>query len=194
MSWFSEKLTALLKLSDRNRSINEPHQNYSLTELEHPIVDDNKAKEQMGEEELTTPSEAHIDKQLNSEPHDDTNDEIMKMFWQEEHSPHLFFEPLTEGPQNVNEETDAKGVGYNGYDLVGSSQQNENDRKINLISSKSDGITIEELRKDNPSLADYLSSFGVKTLDREVVSKAYERLCVQAVKQEKPISEFLKSV
>lgn len=194
MSWL-QKLTSLLKISGRsgqdpNRSYEakEPKQDYSLTEKDPLILKDN-----MGDSII--PSEPRSDKMLNSEPHVDTNDEILKMFWNEDQHAHLYNEPL----DKANEITDANTVNPVNkpptYDLVGSSQQNEEDRKFNLISTKNECIiTLEELEQDNPTLAQYLASFGVKTLNKEIVNNTYQRLCVEAVKQEKPLSEVLKRV
>jgi hypothetical protein len=194
MSWL-QKLAILLKISDRsgqdpNRTYNskEPKQDYSLTEKDPKILKDNV-------EDTIVSSEPRSDKMLNSEPHDDTNDEILKMFWNEGQPEHLFNEPL----DKANVITDANTVNPINkpptYDLVGSSQENEEDRKFNLISKKVDCIiTLEQLSEENPTLAEYLSGFGVKTLDKTVVASTYHKLCVEAARQEKPLSEVLKRV
>ena len=194
MSWL-KKLAVLLKISDRsgqdsNRTYNsvEPKQNFSLTEKNPPTLNDSV-------QDSIVPSEPRSDEMLNSEPHDDTNDQILKMFWNEGQPAHLYNEPLDKANEIIDTNTVSPINKPPAYDLVGSSQQNEEDRKFNLISTKSDCIiTLEELEKENPTLAQYLASFGVKTLNKAVVDTTYQRLCVEAVKQEKPLSEILKRV
>lgn len=184
MSWL-EKISKLLCIADFGSD--GPQQSYSLTELKHPIVDDEDAEGKTGDTEVSPAREVHVDKQLNSEPHVDTNDKIQELFLEENHLPHLFFPDI-----NVNDDSKAVGVGYPGYDISGETQKNENNRKINLTSVGSSSITIDELAVENPTLAKYLSSFGVMLVDKNVVSAKYAKLCVKAARQEKPVSEFLK--
>ena len=189
MPWLA-KLKKMVDIGRLLHAAQPPQQTYSLTETNHPISDGAEAEEQSSENELLE-QEVHTDNQLNREPHLDTNDEIKKMFWDEDQAPHLYFPDIDPATDD-----DAAGVGYPGYSYIPTpkSKNPDGERKFNLISSKDDVITIEELSEDKPVLASYLSKFGVKTLDREAVTSIYNKLCVEAVRQEKPISEMLKGV